>query len=166
MASLRASTLLRPLAPPRFSVRASSITSRQSRYYASQSYGSGEGDPKGEKPQEQGSNPVSAEKEHPGPPPPDVGKGSGGGPTKAGEEGHNTGQTSSSGGSSSNSSSGQSGASQSSGGPQPKILSEGVPAEESDDVKAHNEDMAKRHDRTNAEADNKEQRVGKGFWKV
>ena len=98
--------------------------------------------------------------EHPGPPPPDVGKGTGGGPTKGHEGGNNTEQSPSSG------SSGQSGASQSSGGPQPKIHSEKVPAEESDDVKAHNEDMAKRHDRANAEVDNKGHTVEKGFWKV
>ncbi|KAI4265939.1 MAG: hypothetical protein L6R35_007011, partial [Caloplaca aegaea] len=125
------------------------------------SYGGGQGDPKGETPQEQGSNP-SAETEHPGPPPPDVGKGTGGGPTKAGEGGHNTQQNSSSEGSSS----GQSGANQSSGGPQPKIHSESIPTEESDDVKAHNEDMGKRHDRANTKVDVKEQTVEKGFWKV
>ena len=52
-------------------------------------YGSGAGDPKGENPQDQGVNP-SADKEHPGPPPPSAGQGSGGGPTKGTEKGHNT----------------------------------------------------------------------------
>ena len=37
--------------------------------FASGDYGSGTGDPKGEKPQEQGPNP-SEKLEHPGPPPP------------------------------------------------------------------------------------------------
>lgn len=166
MAGFRTSSFLRSFATSRASVRPASFALRQPRFYASQSYGSGQGDPKGENPQEQGSNP-SAEKEHPGPPPPDVGKNTGGGPTKAGSEGHNTQENSSSSGSSSSSSgSGQSGASQSSGGPQPKIHSENIPAEESDDVKAHNEDMGKRHDRANAEVDDKGQTVGKGFWKV
>jgi hypothetical protein len=63
--------------------------STMARRMATQDYGSGEGDPKGEKPQEQGANP-SADKEHPGPPPPKVGQGSGGA-TKAGADGHNTG---------------------------------------------------------------------------
>lgn len=167
MAGLRASSFLRPFATGRSSVRPSALALQQNRFYASQSYGSGQGDPKGENPQEQGSNP-SAEQEHPGPPPPNVGKGTGGGPTKSGEQGHNTQENASSGGNStkSGSSGGQSGASQSSGGPQPKILSENVPAEESDDVKAHNEDMAKRHDRADAEVDKKGQTVGKSFWKV
>ncbi|KAI4192552.1 MAG: hypothetical protein LQ350_008625 [Teloschistes chrysophthalmus] len=133
----------------------------QQRFYAGQDYGGGQGDPKGETPQQQGSNP-SAEKEHPGPPPPDVGKGTGGGPTKAGEGGHNTQQNDSSSGGSSK----QSGAKQSSSGPQPKIHAENTPAEENDDVKAHNEDMAKRHDRANTEVDSKGDTVEKGFWKI
>lgn len=37
-----------------------------SRRYASQDYGSGAGDPKGEKPQEQGVSQATREKEHPG----------------------------------------------------------------------------------------------------
>lgn len=146
MGSLRASSFSRPFATARFSARPSSFAVKN-RFYAGQSYGGGEGDPKGEKPQEQGSNP-SADLEHPGPPPPDVGKGTGGGPTKAGEGGHNTQQNNSSGGSSGGGGK-QSGASQSNGGPQPKIHSEGTPAEESAEVKAHNEDMGKRHDRAN-----------------
>ena len=55
-------------------VRPTSFT--QSRF-ASQDYGSGAGDPKGEKPQDQGPNP-SEKLEHPGAPPPstgDMGKG-------------------------------------------------------------------------------------------
>ncbi|KAL8718061.1 MAG: hypothetical protein Q9225_004769 [Loekoesia sp. 1 TL-2023] len=159
MVGLRSPFFLRPFVIARLSFRPSSLAFQQHRYYAGQSYGSGQGDPKGENPQDQGPNP-SAEKEHPGPPPPDVGKGTGGGPTKVHEGGHNTQQNASSGGS------GQSGASQSSGGPQPKIHSENQPAEESDDVKAHNEDMGKRHDRANAEVDNKGQTVEKGFWKI
>ncbi|KAI4233124.1 MAG: hypothetical protein L6R40_007189 [Gallowayella cf. fulva] len=160
MACLKVNTFLRPLSTARLSyTRSAPLAVRQHRYYAGQSYGGGQGDPKGETPQEQGANP-SAELEHPGPPPPDVGKGTGGGPTKAGSDGHNTQDGPSQGGS------GQSGASQSSRGPQPKIHSENIPAEESDDVKAHNEDMTKRHDRATAEVDKKGETVEKGFWKV
>lgn len=43
------------------------------RLSAQQDYGSGSGDPKGEKPGEQGKNP-SVDLEHPGPPAPDVGQ--------------------------------------------------------------------------------------------
>ncbi|KAL8732899.1 MAG: hypothetical protein Q9166_002500 [cf. Caloplaca sp. 2 TL-2023] len=159
MAGFKVTSFFRPLTRARYtSTRSTSIAVRQQRYYAGQSYGGGQGDPKGETPQQQGANP-SAEKEHPGPPPPDVGKGTGGGPTKAGSEGHNTQEGPSKG------SSEQSGASQPSGGPQPKIHAEQTPAEESDDVKAHNEDMTKRHDRANAEVDKKGETVEKGFWK-
>ena len=41
--------------------------------YASQDYGSGEGNPAGERPQEQGAH-KGSDLEHPGPPPPDVGQ--------------------------------------------------------------------------------------------
>lgn len=159
MTAFRASSFFRPFTVARSSPRSSSLTIQQHRFYASQSYGGGQGDPKGENPQDQGSNP-SAELEHPGPPPPDVGKGTGGGPTKKDEGGHNTQENASSG------SSKQSGASQSKGGPQPKIHAENSPTEESDDVKAHNEDMGRRHDRANAEVDAKGETVEKGFWKV
>lgn len=160
MAGFKPSSVFRPLAASRFpTTRPTLIAVQQHRYYAGQSYGGGQGDPKGETPQQQGANP-SAEHEHPGPPPPDVGKGTGGGPTKAGADGHNTSDGPSQGNSN------KSGASQSSGGPQPKILSEDIPTEESDDVKAHNEDMGKRHDRANAEVDKKGETVEKGFWKV
>ncbi|KAL8768650.1 MAG: hypothetical protein Q9209_005209 [Squamulea sp. 1 TL-2023] len=159
MAGFKIASFFRPFTTSRPSfTRSTTRTFQQHRAYAGQSYGGGQGDPKGETPQEQGANP-SAEQEHPGPPPPDVGKGTGGGPTKAGSDGHNTQDGPSKG------SSGKSGASQSSGAPQPKILSENPPAEESDDVKAHNEDMGKRHDRANAEVDEKGETVEKGFWK-
>ncbi|KAL8998714.1 MAG: hypothetical protein Q9169_002269 [Polycauliona sp. 2 TL-2023] len=161
MATFRLISLFRPLTTTSrlSSIRPTSIGIQQHRYYAGQSYGGGQGDPKGERPQEQGANP-SAEEEHPGPPPPDVGKGSGGGPTKAGADGHNIQDGPSKGGNSNTS-----GASQSSSGPQPKILGENTPTEESDAVKAHNADMGKRHDRANVEVDEKGETVEKGFWK-
>ncbi|OTB06181.1 hypothetical protein M426DRAFT_319251 [Hypoxylon sp. CI-4A] len=56
------------------------------RYHdAQQGYGDGKGDPAGENPQSQpASSNAQQSSEHPGPSPPDVGKGTGGGPTKAG----------------------------------------------------------------------------------
>lgn len=133
------------------------IYAQHHRFYAGSSYGGGEGDPKGENPQDQGSNP-SSHLEHPGPPPPDVGKGTGGGPTKAGGDGHNTQQNQSSGGQ----------ASSGEGGPQPKIHKHNSPEEHehSEDVKSHNREMDQRHDRAEEKSPEKEKndKVDKGFW--
>ena len=136
----------------------SSSYAQQRRLYAGSSYGGGEGDPKGENPQDQGPNP-SAGLEHPGPPPPSVGQGTGGGPTKKGSEGHNTNQSPSSSG-------GQDGSSGSDSA-RPKIHQHNAPDEhsQSDDVKAHNEDMARRHDRpTEKSPDKEDDSVSKGYW--
>lgn len=145
----------------------SSTYTQQRRLYAGgSSYGGGEGDPKGENPQDQGSNP-SAELEHPGPPPPDVGKGTGGGPTKSGVDGHNTQQNSSSDGQAASNSGGSSGGSSGGDGPQPKIHAHDAPGEEhhSEDVKRHNQEMSQRHDRPQEKSPDKEDKVDKGFWK-
>lgn len=148
MAPLRLTPIFRPFASIRsFSPRSllSPAYAQQHRLYAGgSSYGGGEGDPKGENPSDQGSNP-SADLEHPGPPPPSVGQGTGGGPTKGGSEGHNTKQNDSSGGGGQASTSG--GASGEKGdGAQPKINKHEAPEENahSDEVRAHNEDMKKR----------------------
>ena len=143
---------IRPVRTPPRSILTSTYVLQRRRYPGS-SYGGGEGDPKGENPQDQGSNP-SADLEHPGPAPPDVGKGTGGGPTKAGTEGHNTEQNSSSGGSSGGD------------GPQPKIHKHDASEEHthSDDVKAHNKDMERRHDRANEKSPDEDDRVGKDYW--
>lgn len=126
----------------------------QQNRFAHESYGGGEGNPKGEAPQQQGSNP-SAEKEHPGPPPPTEGQGKGGGPTKATESGHNTEENTSS------SSRGRNAVD----GAQPKILNQNAPIEESEDVKQHNAEYAKRHDRTNSTGgDQADQKVDPKFW--
>ncbi|KAM0795415.1 hypothetical protein BDR22DRAFT_894264 [Usnea florida] len=140
------------------------VYAQQHRFYAGgSSYGGGEGDPKGENPQDQGSNP-SADLEHPGPPPPAVGQGTGGGPTKKGADGHNLQDNESSEGGGQASASGSGGQG---GGPQPKIHKSDAPAEEahSDEVRAHNEDMAKRHDRPNEKSPDEDDRVDQGYWK-
>lgn len=163
MTFLRSSLSLRALTTaPRASL-ARSYFPIQHRLYAQQSYGSGEGDPKGENPQEQGANP-SANLEHPGPPPPDVGKGTGGGPTKAGGEGQNaqkSEQKSSTGGVDS----GAAGKGKESA--QPKILDESSPpAEPSEDVKKHNEEMDQRYEKAeNHVDDDGKDNVSKEFWK-
>lgn len=163
MARLRLTPVFRPITSIRSSPRSfiSPVYAQQHRFYAGgSSYGGGEGDPKGENPQDQGSNP-SADLEHPGPPPPSVGQGTGGGPTKGGSEGHNTQQNSSSGGQASTSGNGGEG-----DGPQPKIHKHDAPQEQdhSDEVRAHNKDMDKRHDRPN-EKSGGDDKVDKNFWK-
>jgi len=167
MAFLGSSRLLRSLAAtaPRAPLTRSTIAS-QHRFYAQQSYGSGEGDPKGENPQEQGANP-SADLEHPGPPPPDVGKGTGGGPTKAGGGAHGTAHKSSSGGVRSEGSGKSANAEKGKEGAQPKILDErSPPAELSEEVKKHNEEMDQRYEKSASRVDEQgKDNVGKGFWK-
>ena len=125
---------------------------------ASQDYGSGSGSPEGENPQKQPSSTITSDKEHPGPPPPDVGKGTGGGPTKKDEGGHGPPHKGPSG------KQGKKDVSEA----QPKILSDGQgqPKEESEEVRRHNEDMGKRHDRpTEGVDDQGKDYVDKGFWK-
>ncbi len=156
------SFLSRPFTRVAFRAPASIVIHQ--RFYAQQSYGGGEGDPKGEDPQNQGSNP-SADLEHPGPPPPAEGQGTGGGPTKGGKGGHNVNQNESSGSSSKTpSSSGESGKSGSNRA-QPKIHSSSVPEEQSEDVKQHNREMDDRHGRSQNQVDDDgKDNVGKGFW--
>lgn len=47
---------------------------------------------------------------------------------------------------------------------QPKILNEGIPTEESEDVKQHNADLAKRHDHAETHADDDNVKVDKQYW--
>ncbi|KAI0833067.1 hypothetical protein F5Y06DRAFT_301330 [Hypoxylon sp. FL0890] len=78
--SLNALRATRTRAPQAYRTFATST-----RYYSQQGYGDGKGDPKAEDPQSQpSSSDAQQASEHPGPSPPDVGKGTGGGPTKAG----------------------------------------------------------------------------------
>ncbi|MCJ1473792.1 hypothetical protein MMC13_002443 [Lambiella insularis] len=137
----------------------------QRRLYA-QSYGGGEGDPKGENPQKQGSNPATSDLEHPGPPPPDVGQGTGGGPTKAGSSGDGKGTQQHGGASSdSGSDSGSSGSTKSKSGASPAIHKENMPAEESEEVKKHNKELEGRHDRASNKVDHDgRDNVGKKYW--
>lgn len=131
------------------------------RAYASQDYGSGTGDPKGEDPLNQGPNP-SADVEHPGPPPPSAGQGSGSGPTKGTSGGHNSGDSPSAPGSGQGQK--NDGGSGSSGkGAQPKILRDTLPAEPDEDVKQHNREMSQRADRAHEKAEDNV-KVPKGYW--
>ncbi|KAF2712646.1 hypothetical protein K504DRAFT_350748, partial [Pleomassaria siparia CBS 279.74] len=115
--------------------------------FATQDYGSGDGNPVGEKPQDQGKNPKS-HLEHPGPDAPNVGGG----------------KSSSASSSSSDSASASASSSPSPSNPQnddiktegpgkkgavPKILNESTPVEESDSTKRHNEEMNERNNKPN-----------------
>lgn len=150
MSFLRTLPARHHLTPALRTQRAAFTTARRS--LASQDYGSGAGDPKGEKPQEQGPNP-SADKEHPGPPPPSVGKGKG---SKGNNETSSKGQQ-------------QKGTQQQSGGAQPKILNADPPkeGEQSAEVERHNRDMENRAEKAHEKVSNEEaekDKVGKGFW--
>ncbi|KAF2267907.1 hypothetical protein CC78DRAFT_576446 [Lojkania enalia] len=131
--------------------------------YASQDYGSGQGNPAGEKPQHQGKNP-SEELEHPGPPPPKVG---GAKSLSPDEKEPNKSQATS------NTKSGGSGQSRSGGrstrvkGAQPKILNENPPGEHDQSVREHNEEMDHRAERAHEQVSNKDaekDKVPAGYW--
>ncbi|QDS75527.1 hypothetical protein FKW77_005266 [Venturia effusa] len=156
--------------------RIATSTLQPSIRWATSDYGSGKGDPKGEKPQDQGANP-SANKEHPGAPPPKEGQGSGGSPTKGTSDGHNTGSAKQSGQKRQFSTLRQfrkysteremmaTDRPKSTEGLKPKILDEQAPKshEQDSDVKKHNRDMDGRSDRAHEQIDGKEE-VDSKFW--
>ncbi|KAG9676255.1 hypothetical protein KCU99_g4157, partial [Aureobasidium melanogenum] len=144
--------------------------STMARRMANQDYGSGSGDPKGEKPQEQGANP-SADKEHPGPPPPKAGQGSGGA-TKADSTGHNTGSSKQQKKSFSTMARRMSDEHpKSTKGLEPKLNKNTSPPAEKDlpeDVKQHNKEMEEKPNQAAEKLDGdkskKDDKVGKQFW--
>ena len=164
MAPLHPSALLRNLHLARPAIRPSQSlrwpNQPIAQYYAVQSYGGGQGDPKGENPQDQGSNPVTSDAEHPGPPPPDVGEGTGGGPTKKSSQGH---------GGSNAAASNNSGAGASSSGAaaQPRIHNPEAPDadDHSEEVRRHNEAIANRHEKPQERSQDGKDKVDKEFWK-
>ena len=72
MSLLRSTSFLRSAARP--ATFRPALFARSQVRFATQDYGSGDGNPAGEKPQQQGQN-LSEGIEHPGPPPPKVAKG-------------------------------------------------------------------------------------------
>jgi hypothetical protein len=161
MSLLRPATMFRPLAFRRV-LSAAPRASGQVRW-ATQDYGSGAGDPKGENPQQQGKNP-SEHLEHPGPAPPKVAQGKS-------SDSPNEQQASSNKSSQSSESSGSGSGKESSGkgvkGAQPKILNENPPSEDSPDVKAHNKEMENRAERAHEQvsnADAEKDKVPAGYW--
>jgi hypothetical protein len=138
---------------------------RQQVRFATQDYGSGAGNPAGEKPQDQGQN-LSEGIEHPGPPPPKVAEGkSSSSPNQDSSSSQSSQQKSSGSQSQSNDGASKSG----NKGAQPKILDESPPAkqEQSEDVKQHNEAMENRTETENKQASSdgaKDEKVSKKFW--
>lgn len=161
-ALLRNLRLTRPTTRPSLSIRP--FKQPASRFYAAQSYGGGQGDPKGENPQEQGANPATSDAEHPGPPPPDVGQGTGGGATKKGSQGHGGSNIASN---ETGTKNGTNGGSPTEAAAQPKIHSHDAtnPENHSEEVKKHNEEMANRHERPYDSSKDGEDKVDKHFWK-
>ena len=138
-----------------------------------QGYGDGNGDPKGENPQFQGSsNHETQKREHPGPEPPSSGKGTGAGPAKTGNKAPEEASTQSGGsrskdaketGSSPTGGSIDGGKSQD--GASPKIHDRNEPGAHSDEKQAevdkHNREFEQRHDRA---APAQKDKVDKKFW--
>ncbi|KAF2473166.1 uncharacterized protein BDR25DRAFT_129351 [Lindgomyces ingoldianus] len=130
--------------------------------FASQDYGSGAGDPVGEKPQEQGKSKATENIEHPGPPPPpNVGK------SKSPSSNEQSSQSQSSGRSEGKSGGGVRGSNKEVKGSQPKILNESPPGKYDEGVRQHNEEMDQRAERAHEQISNEDAQKGKvppGFW--
>ncbi|KAF2176634.1 hypothetical protein K469DRAFT_733660 [Zopfia rhizophila CBS 207.26] len=161
MSFIRPSTMLRStvLRPVLSTAPRARIQAR----FASQDYGSGQGNPAGEKPQQQGKNP-SEELEHPGPPPPKVGQRKSPSPNEK-----SSGKAQSSSESKGNREGKETSGASSKGvkGTQPKILNENPPREHDESVKQHNEEMDQRaekaHERVSNE-DAKKDKAPPGYW--
>jgi hypothetical protein len=139
-------------------------------------YGSGDGNPAGEHPQQQGKR-GREDLEHPGPAPPKVGQGN---KTSPNSDSFNSSSSGNSTSSDSSKSSSQDASSSSSSdavatdkdvknvkGAQPKILNESSPKEESEEVKQHNAEMEQRAEKAHGQVskeDAQKDNVAKGFW--
>ena len=158
MTFLRSSTLLRSAAfrPMLSTAPRAGLQVR----FATQDYGSGDGNPAGENPQAQGKN-SRGDLEHPGPAPPKVAKNSGEQSKSASSS-----QSKSSGSSSDKASKSEGSSSGNKGtkGAQPKILNVNPPSgEEQDaDVRQHNEEMDSRAEKAHSQVENKDAYKDKG----
>ena len=131
---------------------------------ATQDYGSGDGNPAGENPQQQGRN-EREDLEHPGPPAPKVGQNNKTSPDSP--------SSSSSGSKSSEGKSSDSAATNKDvkgvKGAQPKILNENPPSgdEASEEVKQHNREVEQRAEKAHEQVSNEDaakDKVPKSFW--
>jgi len=131
---------------------------------ATQDYGSGDGNPVGETPQNQGKNAATRSVEHPGADAPNTGSSSSS--SSKGEatesQSSNTPSSSKDGGNEAGDSGvGNQQKKKETKGAQPKIHSQNKPDTESEDVKKHNEEMRNRHDKPKQQIP-EEGRGGKG----
>nr|POF18514.1 hypothetical protein CFP56_63058 [Quercus suber] len=146
----------------------------QQQRFATQDYGSGAGNPAGEKPQDQGKSQISRDLEHPGPEAPSTGqKGSSSSSNGNGNQGQKDEQIKTK----SNRQQEQEQlaeknkqGSDGKGGPQPKILNDAPPkeGEGSAEVQKHNKEMDQRaaeSDGNVRDQDTQKDKVGKQFWK-
>lgn len=169
MPFLRSASLLRSAARPA-AVRPAFFARPQVRF-ATQDYGSGDGNPAGEKPQQQGQN-LSESLEHPGPPPPKVAEGKSS--SSPNEDSGSSSSKSSSSSKPSEQSQSNDGASKTGGGngksvngAQPKILNANPPAAESKEVKQHNKELDQRAEKAYEQVSDEEaekDKVSKSFW--
>lgn len=173
MPFLRPASLLRSAARP--AAARPALFARPQVRFATQDYGSGEGNPAGEKPQEQGQN-LSENVEHPGPPPPKVARGQSSSSPNP-DSGSSSGKSSSSSSSESKpseQSQSNDGAAKTGGGDgksvngaQPKILNANPPATDSEEVKQHNKEMDQRAEKAHEQVSNEDaekDKVSKSFW--
>ena len=124
--------------------------------YATQDYGSGDGNPAGENPQAQGKSSRS-DLEHPGPAAPKVVK-KNREQSQSAPQSQSEGSSSGSGKASKSKSEGSSGGNKGAEGAQPKILEDSPPSgnEQGADVRQHNEEMENRAEKAHAQVEDKE----------
>ncbi|KAF1365322.1 hypothetical protein EJ07DRAFT_161387 [Lizonia empirigonia] len=152
MPFLRSASLLRAAARPA-AVRPALFSWPQVRY-STQDYGSGDGNPAGEKPQQQGES-RSEHLEHPGPAPPKVARG---------QSSSSPNEDSSSSSKDSSSSKGSPSSSQWRPAQNPERK---PPATESEEVKQHNKEMEQRAEKAYEQVSNEDaekDKVPKSFW--
>lgn len=166
MSFLRPASLLRSAARPA-AVRPAFFARTQVRF-ATQDYGSGDGNPAGEKPQQQGQNP-SESIEHPGPSPPKVARGKSS--SSPNEDSSSSPSKSSKPSEQSQSNDGASktggGDGKSVNGAEPKILNAKPPSTETEEVKQHNKEMDQRAEKAYEQVSNEDvekDKVSKSFW--
>ncbi|KAF2678427.1 hypothetical protein K458DRAFT_394968 [Lentithecium fluviatile CBS 122367] len=154
MSFLRPSTMLRSAAlRPALSI---APRARLQIRFATQDYGSGEGNPAGEDPQAQGTNSKKArEMEHPGPDAPKAAQ-SKGQQSQSSSPSQSEGSTSGSNASRKDGSGGTS--NRGTKGAQPKILADNPPAEgeQNEEVRQHNQEMDSRAERAYQQIDNRD----------
>ena len=138
---------------------------------AQQDYGSGDGNPAGENPQQQGKR-GREDLEHPGPPPPKVGQNNKTSPdasSSSSGSGQQSSKTQSSEGGKSQSEAATNKDAKGVKGAQPKILNENPPTEKNapEEVKEHNREVDQRAERANEQVSNEDaekDKVPKSFW--